>query len=167
MLAKTELLTTEELNSLKKELRSNYFIGVTFFLMVYMLIHIFFYANTEQWIIPRFELFIALGVLFTILLLTFILSRPLRNEIDAGTKIIEYKTIENKYSYVDRQDKFSKEFTKYLIIASGNKFTVTEELFIKADVSDYLLVHKTTEREIELKLEIEKYLPTNTPVSTD
>jgi len=33
---------------------------------------------------------------------------------------------------------------------------VTEELYNTADISDYLLVHKTTEREIELKLEIKK-----------
>ena len=156
MLDKTELLTTEELNSLKKELRSNYFIGMTFFFMVYMLTHLLFYANTEKWIIPRFELLIAFGILFTTLLLTFIFSRQLRKEIEAGTKIIEYKTIVDKHTYIDRQDRLSKEFTKYVIIASGKRFTVTEELYKTADISDYLLVHKTTEREIELKLEIKK-----------
>ncbi|MBP1677214.1 MAG: hypothetical protein H6Q20_1773 [Bacteroidetes bacterium] len=156
MLYKTELLTTEELNSLKKELRSNYFTGVTFFVMVYMLTHLLFFVNTEKWIIPRFELLVMFGILFTTLLLTFILSRQLRKEIENGTKIIEYKIIEDKHSYTDRQDRLSKEFIKYVIIASGKKFTVTEELYKKAEISDYLLLHKTTEREIELKLEIRK-----------
>jgi hypothetical protein len=156
MLDKTELLTTEELNFLKKELRSNYFTGMTFFFMIYMLTHLLFYLNIEKWIIPRFELLIVFGILFTTLLLTFILSRQLRNEIETGTKIIEFKTIEDKHSYIDRQDRLSKEFTKYVIIASGERFIVTEELYKTADISDYLLVHKTTEREIELKLEIKK-----------
>ena len=156
MLDKTEELTTEELNFLKKELRSNYFTGVTFFFMIYMLTHLLFYLNIEKWIIQRFELLIAFGILFTTLLLTFILSRQLQNEIETGTKIIEFKTIEDKHSYIDRQDRLSKEFTKYVILASGERFIVTEELYKTADISDYLLVHKTTEREIELKLEIKK-----------
>ncbi len=156
MLDKTELLTTEELNSLKKELRSNYFTGVTFFFMVYLLTHLLYFASSEKWIIPKFELFVMFGILCTTLLLTFIFSRQLRKEIETGTKIIEYKTIEDKHFFTDRQDRLSKEFTKYVIIASGKRFIVTEELYKKAEISDYLLVHKTIEREIELKLEIKK-----------
>lgn len=156
MLDKTELLTTEELNLLKKELRSNYFTGVSFFFMVYILTHLLYFASSEKWIIPRFELLVMFGILCTTLLLTFIFSRQLRKEIETGTKIIEYKTIENKHFFTDRQDRLSKKFTKYVIIASGMRFIVTEELYKKAMISDYLLVHKTTEREIELKLEIKK-----------
>lgn len=153
---KTELMTTEELRSLRKELRSNYFLGVAFFFMAYMLIHLVIYANTEKWIIPGFELVIMFGSLFTMLLLAFIFSQQLRKEIEDGTKIIEYLIIEDKHSYIDRHDRLSTEFTKYVIIAGDKKFTVTEELYKTAEISDSLLVHKTPKREIELKLEIKK-----------
>jgi hypothetical protein len=153
---KTELFTVEEFNLLKKELRSNYFTGLTSFLIIYILTHLLYFLSFQKWIIPRFELLVFFGILFTTLLLTFILSRQLRAEIKMGTKTVEYKIIEDKHFFRDKQDRLSQEFTKYVIIASGEKFIVTEELYKKAEISDYLLVHKTPEREIELKLEVKK-----------
>lgn len=153
---KTELLTIDELNSLKKELHASYFTGIAIFFMIYLLTHLLHYANTDEWRIPKYELLIDFGFLFTTRLLTFIISRSLRKEIEVGTKLIEYKTIEDKHTYLDRQDRFSKEFTKHVIIANGKKYSVTEELYKKAVISDYLIVHKTAERAIELKLEILK-----------
>jgi len=58
---KTEILTTEELNLLKRELRSNYFAGIVLFFMAYFLIHLLYYASSQKWLLPGFELFVFCG----------------------------------------------------------------------------------------------------------
>jgi len=70
--------------------------------------------------------------------------------------VIDYKLIEDKYSFNDRMGRISAEFTKYVVIAGGNRFVVAGELYERSEISDFLLVHKTTERERELKLELKK-----------
>jgi|GEM_PF-3060256 len=153
---KTEILTTEELNLLKRELRSNYFAGIVLFFMAYFLIHLLYYASSQKWLLPGFELFVFCGGLFAALFLVFMLSRKLRKEINGGLKVIDYKLIEDKYSFNDRMGRISAEFTKYVVIAGGNRFVVAGELYERSEISDFLLVHKTTERERELKLELKK-----------
>lgn len=153
---KTEVLTTKELNDLKKQLSSNYFTGLVIFIMIYFLYHIIYLAGTGKWLIPRFEMLIFLGFLLFILSITYYLSKELKSEITSGLKIIVFKTIENKRTYMDKQDRLSFVKTIYVIIADNKKYLVSEELYKKAEISDFLLIHKTPIREEELKIEIEK-----------
>ena len=70
--------------------------------------------------------------------------------------MIVFKKIEEKSDFMDKQDRFSPTFKKYVIFASGQKYVVTEEQYKKAEVSDYLAVHMTPLRELTIKTEILK-----------
>lgn len=156
MREESEILTIEELKDLKKRLRSNYFTGSIGFLMAYFLFHIIYLSGTGKWLLPKFEILVILGLLVSILLITYFLSWELKSEIKSGLKIIEYKIIEDKLSYLDKQDRLSSVKTNYAIIAENKRYIVSEEIYKKAEISDYLLIHQTPIRKEELKLEINK-----------
>jgi hypothetical protein len=156
MREKTDKLTIIELKDLKKRLRSNYFTGAMGFFMAYFFFHIIYLAGTGNWFVPKFEILVILGLLISILLITYFLSRELSSEIKTGLKIIEYKIIENKLSYLDKQDRLSVVKTNFVIIAENKRFIVSEDFYKKAEISDLLLIHQTPIRKEELKLEIEK-----------
>jgi hypothetical protein len=88
----------------------------------------------------------------------------LTKEIQKGIKIIEYLPFSEKYSQIDKQDKFSKEHTKYVIIGENKKFVVTKEQFDRAESGDYIMVHKTPIRNSILKIEIFKTQQPTQPI---
>lgn len=149
-----ELLSEEELNSIKKELRSANYTGIISLLMLFVLVHLLIFINTQKWIIPNYELLVDLGLSLIIFVLTKYLTKDLRKEIELGTKIIENKLIENKVEYVDKQDRFSSEYTKYEIVAEGDKFIVNKDEYQKAELNDNLAIHKTSIREKIIRTEI-------------
>jgi hypothetical protein len=156
MKTKTEILSKLETDSLKKELLSIYLTFFIIFLMLIFLIHLFALAKYDKWIIPHYEILILLFVGAICYIMTIFITRPLRIEIQNGQKIVEYRTIEDKCDFIDKQDRFSSEYRKYVIIADKNKFIVTEEQYSNAQINDLLVVHITPLREERLKIEIEK-----------
>lgn len=161
---KTDTLTKEELGSLKKQLKSSYIIPVTTFLTFYFVIHALVYNAREILIIPKYELVLIIGLLTITYFLKRSLDKSLTKEIQKGIKIIEYLPFSEKYSQIDKQDKFSKEHTKYVIIGENKKFVVTKEQFDRAESGDYIMVHKTPIRNSILKIEIFKTQQPTQPI---
>jgi hypothetical protein len=126
------------------------------FLPIVFLIHLFSLFKYEKWIIPNNEILIVVLLIFIFYSLTIIITRPLRSEILQGYKLIESKIIESKYDFIDKQDRFSSEFRKYVIIADAEKFIVTEDQYKGADINDLLVIHMTPLRKMRLKIKIEK-----------
>jgi len=131
------------------------------FLMFMVFLHMMIYFKTEKWTIPDFEILVIIGSATVFYFASFFFTKELRDEIQDGNKIIEFKTIEEKYDFMDKQDRLSVEFKKFVIIAGGQKYIVTEEQYHQAEVSDYLAVHLTPKREKTLKIEITKSPATN------
>jgi hypothetical protein len=114
------------------------------------------YSRTDSFELIKLEiLVIASSVIVTYFVTTYF-TRDLRSEIRDGQKIIIFKLIEEKYDFIDKQDRFSPDVKKYVILAGGQKYTVTKEQYKKAEVSDYLVVHNTPIRELTIKTEIYK-----------
>jgi hypothetical protein len=153
---KTDRFTQEELSSLKKELNSSYIIPVTTFLSVYFVIHALVYNGREILIIPKYELILIIGLLTITYFLRRGLTKSLTKEIQEGIKIIEYLPFAEKYNQIDKQNRFSKEHTKYVIIGENKKFVVTKEQFDRAESGDFIMIHKTPVRGRMLKIEIFK-----------
>jgi hypothetical protein len=59
--------------------------------------------------------------------MTYLIKRQIRNEIQQGQKIIELTKIEEKHDFLEKQDRFSTDYRKYVIVADGQEFVVTEE----------------------------------------
>jgi hypothetical protein len=156
MKSKTDILTDRELSNLRKELRTSYFTALTMFLMFMILVHLLLYAKTNKWTIPNFEILLIIGSMTVFYFATFLFTREIRGEIQDGHKIIEFKIIERKYDFMDKQDRLSTEFRKFVIVASGQEYVVSEAQYNDADVSDYLTVHLTPKRERTIKMEIMK-----------
>ncbi len=97
MKTRTEPFTPEEVLSIKKELRNSYLTDLTIFLMLYILFHLVYFAKTEKWILPNFEPLILFFLIAITYILTKLFNRKLRCEIQTGNKLIEYKTVENKF----------------------------------------------------------------------
>lgn len=153
---KSDILTTEELLDLKKELRSSYLTALTGFLIVMTIIHSLIYIRSDNFEIPKLEIFIIIVTVILTYFLTKYFTRELRSEISDGRKMIVFKKIEDKSEFMDKQDRFSSEFKKYIIFADGQKYVVSEDLYKKAEISDYLAVHMTPLRELTIKTEILK-----------
>jgi len=153
---KSDILSDEELLGLKKELRSSYFTALTGFLIVMAIIHLLIYVRTDNFEILKLEILVITGTVILTYFVTNYFTRELRSEIRDGRKLIVFKKIEEKSDFMDKQDRFSPEFKKYVIFASGQKYVVTEEQYKKAEVSDYLAVHMTPLRELTIKTEILK-----------
>lgn len=119
-------------------------------------LHLMIYIKTDKWTIPDFEILVIIGSVTVLYFATFFFTRELRDEIQDGLKIIEFKTIEEKYDFMDKQDRLSVEYKKFVIIAGGQKYIVTEEQYNQAEISDYLTLHLTPKREKTLKIEITK-----------
>ena len=113
------------------------------------------FVSTNKWIIDEFEIPLNLILITLFYFATKQASRKIKKEIELGEKIVEYKIIEEKYDHLDRQDRFSDAYKKYIIIAERERFVVTEEQYNKAEISNFLAVHKTPVREMILKTEIE------------
>jgi len=151
---KMAFLTEEEKAKLKKELSSNYITAISLFSFGIMLI-MFIYILGDKESTGLWKYILAI-FLFTIV--TFILTRKftksIREEILSDTKIVEEFSIDQRYSFVDREDRFSQGKMKFIIIANGIKYNVTEEQYSQSEKSNVLAVHKTSKREVLLKVEI-------------
>ena len=155
MKSRTEILNQEERVNLKKELRSIYLISLLLFLMLLFIFRMLLFVSTNKWIIDEFEIPLNLILITLFYFATKQASRKIKKEIELGEKIVEYKIIEEKYDHLDRQDRFSDAYKKYIIIAERERFVVTEEQYNKAEISNFIAVHKTPVREMILKTEIE------------
>jgi len=153
---KTDILSVNELHELKKELRTSYFTSLTMLAMLLIFLHLILFLKTERWTIPSFEILVLIGSATIFYFATRYFTREIRDEIQGGYKIIEHKQIERKYDFMDKQDRLSSEFRKFIIIAGGQEFVVTEEQYKKAEVSDILAIYLTPKREKRIKIEIEK-----------
>jgi len=153
---KSDNLSDQELIYLKKELRLSYFTWMLAFLILMFIIQVLIYARTDSFEILKLEILVISGTVILTYFLTNYFTRELRTEIRDGRKIIVFKLIAEKYDFMDKQDRFSPEVKKYVILAGGQKYVVTEELYKKAEVSDYLAVHMTPLRELTIKTEILK-----------
>lgn len=135
MKRKTEILTDRELSDLRKELRTSYFTALTMFLMFMILVHALIFAKTEKWTIPNYEISLIIGSMTVFYFVMFLFTGGIRREILEGRKIIEFKTIERKYDFMDKQDRLSTEFRKFVIVASGQEYIVSEAQYNEAEVS--------------------------------
>lgn len=156
MKSKTDILTDRELSNLRKELRTSYFTALTMFLMFMIVVHLLLFVKSDKWTIPNCEFLLIIGSMTVFYFATFLITREIRSEIQDGHKIIEFKIIERKYDFMDKQDRLSTEFRKFVIVASGQEYVVSEAQYNDADVSDYLMVHLTPKRERTIKMEIMK-----------
>lgn len=153
---KTDILSEGELFDLKKELKTSYFTALTLFLMFMIIVHILLFAKIGKWTIPHFEILFIIGSMTVFYFVTFLFTREIRAEIQGGHKIIEFNTIERKYDFMDKQDRLSTEFRKFVIVASGQEYVVSEAQYNEAEVSDYLTIHLTPKRKRTIKMEIIK-----------
>jgi len=126
------------------------------FLILTLIIQALIYSRADSFEILKLEISVISGTVILTYFLANYFTRELRTEIKDGRKIILYKLIEEKQDFMDRQDRFSPEVKKYVILAGGKKDLVTEEQYKKAEVSDYLVVHLTPKRELTIKTEILK-----------
>ena len=151
---KMAFLTEEEKAKLKKELSSNYITAISLFSFGIMLI-MFIYILGDKESTGLWKYILAI---FLLTIVTFILTRKftksIREEILSDTKIVEEFSIDQRYSFVDREDRFSQGKMKFIIVANGIKYNVTEEQYIQSEKSNILAVHKTSKREALLKVEI-------------
>jgi len=153
---KSDILSDQELIYLKKELRLSYLTWMLAFLIFMFIIQLLIYARTDSFEILKLEILVISGTVILTYFLTNYFTRELRTEIRDGRKIIVFKLIEEKQDFMDRQDRFSPEVKKYLILAGGQKYVVTEEQYKKAEVADYLVIHMTPIRELSIRIEIMK-----------
>ncbi|QQS51220.1 MAG: hypothetical protein IPM71_00405 [Bacteroidota bacterium] len=149
-------LTSEERIELEKELRLNYITSATLFMMIIVLIQIFKLADSGLWNISALEILITFGLSLIVFVITHILTKQLRDDIHRGQKIIEFRIIENKFEYLDRQDRLSPEVKKYVVVADGEKYEISEKQYEVAEKTDLIAIHKTITREKRLKIEIQK-----------
>jgi hypothetical protein len=156
MYNKSDILSDQELIYLKKELRLSYFTWILGFLILTLIIQALIYSRSDSFEILKLEISVISGTVILTYFFANYFTRELRTEIKDGRKIILYKLIEEKQDFMDRQDRFSPEVRKYVILAGGKKYLVTEEQYKKAEVSDYLVVHLTPKRELTIKTEILK-----------
>jgi Na+/melibiose symporter-like transporter len=151
---KMAFLTEEEKAKLKIELSSNYITAISLFSFGIMLIMFIYILGDEE----STDLWKYIIAIFLLTIITFILTRKftksIREEILSDTKIVEEFSIDQRYSFVDREDRFSQGKMKFIIVANGIKYNVTEEQFIQSEKSNILAIHKTSKREALLKVEI-------------
>jgi hypothetical protein len=152
-------LSSEEQASIRKELRSRYITAFLIGIMILIIIHLFMFIGSDNLYLPNKGVLIDLGIILIIILITRVFVNNLKKEIDIGKKKIDFLEIDEKYKYQDRDGMYSPEYTKYVLKAKGKKFIVTEEEYLAADISDYIEVHKSYIREIELKTLINKQPP--------
>lgn len=154
MQAQYHPLTTDEIHSLKVELRNYYITSVCASILVIAFIHALFYVKFGQFTFPKYE---AIALIAMITLAGFIsnqLIKPLRDEIKTGSKTIDYLTIERKYDFIDKDNQYSSPYKKFVIVANGKKLVVPESEYEKAELSDFLAIHRSTIREKIIKIEI-------------
>jgi hypothetical protein len=121
-----------------------------------VIIQLLIYVRAESFEIFKLEIFVITGTVVLTYFVTNYLTRDLRFEINEGKKKIVFKEIQEKFDFLDKQDRFSPEIKKYVIIANSQKFLLTEEQYQTAEISDYLAVHMTPLRELTIKVEILK-----------
>jgi len=147
-------LTEEEKAKLKIELSSNYITAISLFSFGIMLIMFIYILGDEE----STDLWKYIIAIFLLTIITFILTRKftksIREEILSDTKIVEEFSIDQRYSFVDREDRFSQGKMKFIIVANGSKYNVTEEQYIQSEKSNILAIHKTSKRQVLLKVEI-------------
>ena len=157
---KSDILSDQELIYLKKELRLSYFAWMLGFLILMFIIQALILIRPDSFEILKLEILVISGTVILTYFLTNYFTRELRTEIRDGRKIVVFKLIEEKQDFMDGQDRFSPKVKKYIILAGGQKYIVTEEQYMKDEVSDYLVIHMTPIRELTIKTEIlKKNLP--------
>ena len=152
---KTEKFTQKELSDLKKELRSMYVTAITLYIMIFVLYQSLVYYKYNSFNVLSAEL-IWIGISVLTYKISLYFMKGIKTEVKQGLKIIKHFKIENKFSYLDRIDYLSPEYMRYIISAGGINYTVSEEKYNKAEIKDYLAVHKTAIREIKINTEIVK-----------
>ena len=153
---KSETLSEPELLSLKNELRLADFTWFTGFLMAMVSIQVMIFSVYGSYNILKPELFAVSGCTVLTVILNRIFTKALRTEILEGRKTIVFKEIGQKYDFMDRHDRFSREQRKFILVAGGTKYVVTEEQYRNADVSDMLKIQRTPLREQLIGIEIVK-----------
>ena len=135
-------------------IRSNYITAISLFSFGIMLIMFIYILGDEE----STDLWKYIIAIFLLTIITFILTRKftksIREEILSDTKIVEEFSIDQRYSFVDREDRFSQGKMKFIIVANGSKYNVTEEQYIQSEKSNILAIHKTSKRQVLLKVEI-------------
>lgn len=143
----------EELNKMKKTLRSNYFTASLIGIMIVFLLHIFFIVGNFTLKIIYVEI-VGIIIFIGIITLTRFLSRNLRNDINGGLKIVREYIIEKKDSYEDNDPGLGGWNTKYYFMTESRKFFVEKDIYEKAEIGDILLEHLAPNSQEELKIEV-------------
>ncbi len=151
---RTEKLSDTELLELEKELKGSRNIALVFFLTLLFGIHIAIFAITENWSIRGSEVLLFVLLFLIVMILNWLVTRKLREEILAGEKIISWLPVTEKYSYLDRQDLYSMVVVKYAVIAGGEKFLLQEAQYNLVDLDDFIEIHRTPIRNVVLKIEV-------------
>ncbi len=154
MQTQTNLLSSSEIASLKAELRNYYITSVCLTIMVIGFMHALIFIKFDQWTVPKYEALVLTGLLAIAWLLSNIFIKPLRLEIEQGSKVVELFPIEDKFHYIDRDFEDASAYTKYVVVVGGKKYIVSEEVYLKAEIAGLLAIHKSLIREKILKIEI-------------
>ena len=143
---RTEYLRSEEISELKTLYRNSFITGFIGSVMMYILIHIFILLASGTLIVPKYEIIIIVGLPVVFYLFTYLVIRPLRKDISSGMKVICNKTIQEKYDYIDKEDRFSPEKRKYAVVADNQKYFIEEAEYLHTKPGDTLEIHMTSFR---------------------
>jgi hypothetical protein len=147
---KKETLTHEEIDSLEKNLKKAYLTGFIIGIMLSGMYSIIVFALLDR------KYFLIVPV---ILILTFIITiRTTGNrriEIDGCFKEIRKYQIIEKISFWDDNPGLSGgPIMKYHLISKFKRFSVSSELYERANINDWVIEHETPLSKESMKIEI-------------
>lgn len=152
MESKTESLTSEEIASMKKDLKNSYLIGVLLGIMLIFLSLLISFALMENIL---FEYFLIIPLIVIIVTTLFwIGTRNRRLDISNGYKKLTTYQIVEKKSYWDDEPGLGGMKMKYVLYSDIKKFFIEKSIYYQAQIGDYLLEHETPLTRETLKIEI-------------
>jgi hypothetical protein len=149
---KKESLTQEEIDTLEKDLKKAYLTGFIIGIMlscIYLLIVFALLDGKCFLVVPL--------ILFVTFIITIRTTRNRRKEIDDCFKEVRKYQIIDKISFWDDNPGFSGgPIMKYRLTSKYKRFSVSKELYERADVNDWVIEHETRLSKESLKIEILK-----------
>ncbi len=146
-------LDNEELNKMKKMLKSYYFTASLIGIMIVFMLHIFYIIGNFSLKILYVEI-VGIIIFIVIITLTRLLLRNLRKDINGGLKIVREYIIEKKDSYEDNDPGLGGWNTKYYFMSESRKFFVEKNSYENAEIGDTLWEHLAPYSQEELKIAI-------------
>jgi hypothetical protein len=141
MESKTESLTSEEIASMKKDLKNSYLIGVLLGIMLIFFSLLISFTLMENLI---FEYYLIIPLIVIIVITLFwIGTRNRRLDISNGYKKLNTYQIVEKKSYWDDEPGLGGMKMKYVLCSDIKKFFIEKSIYYQAQIGDCLIEHET------------------------